>query len=128
LSAKKKSTKRVFYLLGLIAKNRGHRKENRVVEEFNRKDMSNPSWLKRVSKASPEMDKRGIDIIIETTDAGDIFLQIKSSKTGRDKFIRTHPDSNIGVVIIRDEDSDDIIRSKIVSEAGHLRSRYLGKI
>lgn len=39
-------------------------------------------WIQRVRKARLDEDRRGIDVVVETKDAGELYVQIKSSERG----------------------------------------------
>lgn len=47
-------------------------------------------WVTTVRRATYEEDKRGFDIIVLTADAGELFVQVKSSTAGADEYRRKY--------------------------------------
>jgi len=108
---------------GRIANEKGRQKETRVLAAC--KPENFPKWLSDVRAATAEEDKRGIDLVA-FTDIGSIFIQVKSSRTGKKRFQETHR-VNIGIIIVRDGDSDDAIWRKLNGEIGRLYSEFKKK-
>lgn len=82
-------------------------------------------WITNFRKADEKEDKkRGIDFVIET-DVGNIFLQIKSSQTGKESSLKKHP--RIPVVVIDKNESLEEIQRKITETISTERDYYLSK-
>ena len=121
-------TGRIRSLLGGIARERGFHNENRVLRALRAsEDFAPPDWFIQAVKAKKEQDAKGVDVIIETKDAGKIFLQIKSSRAGMRNFLEKHAGKMIGVVVVGMHDSDTDIRRKVFSEVNRLRIEIFEK-
>lgn len=68
-------------------------------------------WVKRIRMASAEEDARGMDVVVETADVGDVPIQVKSSKKFLKKHFRRYPD--IPVLIINREHTEEEIRKSL---------------
>jgi hypothetical protein len=85
-------------------------------------------WVVRARRATKLEDRKGIDIVVQTSDIGRLFIQIKSSRRGADKFLREHSGSKAAVVIVREEYSDaQVLRAvkRILLELRTCRIRKL---
>ena len=73
---------------------------------------NNPDWYNGVSKATIEQDQRGIDFIVHTS-FGDIFIQIKSSQTGANKFLKKTKKQKVRIIVlvIKNDYNEENIRS-----------------
>ena len=71
----------------------GQEREKKVVEILSREDRLD--WITSVYRGTQEDDANGIDVIVETIDAGKLFLQIKSSSTEVRKFKRKYEKRDI---------------------------------
>jgi hypothetical protein len=81
-----------------------------------------PSWIRSYARCGPSDDMDGKDLCI-ATDLGDIFIQIKSSEEGREKYLKKGKrDYPVEVVIIRQGFSLDLIGRLILHAAGRLRA------
>jgi hypothetical protein len=113
----KKSDKLHF---GQIRNDLGKRAEIRVTELIEDLRTELP-WIVFVSTASKKEDYKGIDLIVET-DCGKIFLQIKSSKIGVEKFTENkkgksiHHENHILCLLINQLDSNYNVRFYIRNE------------
>lgn len=87
----------------IAARARGNRAEHLVVAALRR--ASRPGWLISVRRASKKDDHRGIDVVVETSDCGRLFLQVKSSRTGAEHWQEIHGKNGlpIGLVIVEPE-------------------------
>lgn len=117
---------KVVSLLGRLGQERGLRNEQRVVNAFS--DLcSKPPWFAKIEKSEKELDRKGIDVVVYTDDVGKLFLQVKSSRQGKEKFISKYFRKPIGIVVINHLDSDDTIRRKVLHELNKLRLLFLEK-
>ena len=84
-----------------------------------------PKWFLRVRRPTRKEDLyEGKDAIIETTDVGKLFLQIKSSEAGAAHFRKgRHCKRNklIGIVVIRESDTSEDILAKARNVLSQLR-------
>jgi len=109
------SIKKVFREVGI---QRGETAEL-LVEKTLQELTDSFEWIKDFRKSTPEEDKkRGVDFVISTKDVGNLFLQIKSSWSGKEKALKKHP--RIPVVVVHlGEDLTQIenkIRETLVSQ------------
>lgn len=68
-----------------------------------------PAWYNGISKATDEQDETGIDFIIHTAH-GNIFIQIKSSQTGANNFLKKRREFRIIVLVIKSDQNEENIR------------------
>ena len=98
----------------------GHLIEERLIEALDpTKDptLELPSWYVSSRLTTPEEDHRGIDVVVQTTDVGCFFLQVKSSPTFVQKFLLGKTKTRIAIVVIRPNDSVATIRNKFFKAA-----------
>lgn len=101
-----------------VGRDRGRDKEDRFLKLFRygRVPSGFPDWFHGIRPVSQEEDCRGIDAIAFTDDVGKIFLQIKSSKAGVEKFKKQQEKYRerkwMFPIIVRDTDSDADILEK----------------
>lgn len=107
-----------------IAHQRGLSSE--VLTETALKNLSESiNWISDFRRASWIEDrKKGIDFVIQT-DVGDLFLQIKSSQTGKEKSLKKHP--KIPVVVINRNFDLEEIKQEIITTLSGQREFYLSK-
>lgn len=107
--------------LYLANKDRGTRSEERVLHALSPEHR--PAWMRDVCKATAEQDHRGIDIVLKS-DVGDLYIQVKSSRGGQERF-DAHPRRRrlpVEVVIVGPKDTDTTIRSKVIAAATRRRN------
>jgi hypothetical protein len=104
-----------------LARERGRRSEERALEAC-RSD-ARPSWIKTARLAARREDHAGIDVVLET-DVGRLFLQVKSSEWGREKFEKRRRKADIAVIVVRSEDDDAKLLAKVSEALGELRAKY----
>ena len=106
---------KVFKKIGV---ERGQDNEDRFFEVFKygRVPPGFPRWFCGLRRATQEEDCGGIDAVAFTEDVGNIFLQIKSSRCGVEKFKKQQKKYRkrkwIFPVIIRTNDGDAEIAEK----------------
>jgi hypothetical protein len=88
---------------------KGVQTESRVVNLLSQD--KRPWWIMSVRRGSSIEDDDGIDLVVRTTDHGDLYLQVKSSDAGAEKweeslYRRKH---TIGLIIAREVDEDDVV-------------------
>lgn len=89
---------RVSSVLGSLGNERGSKNESLVAEVLSGLKERWP-WVKGWSKATAEQDRKGIDFVVNT-DVGDLYLQVKSSESGKRKFKDTPRKSSILCVVV----------------------------
>ena len=114
-----------------VGRDRGRDKEDRFFKLFRygRVPPGFPDWFHGICGATQEEDCRGIDAIAFTDDVGKIFLQIKSSKSGVEKFKKQQEKYRkrewIFPIIVRDTDSDADIFEKTRAVLSQARQKIL---
>lgn len=83
-----------------------------------------PFWFYSVRRATPEEDRRGIDMYVDS-DIGPIPVQIKSSVEGMLKFRREHKGQEIAVVVVRDDHTLEDIRERAAEFIAEQRLRII---
>lgn len=87
---------------------------------------SDPPWFLGVRRADRQEDHAGIDAFV-TLDVGEVPVQIKSSLAGFDKFLTTHPGTEILIIVIGRDLTPGQIRKKIFDFLFRERGRILRK-
>lgn len=109
-----------------IGRERGRDNEDRFFRlfKYGRIPSGFPHWFHGIRPTTQEEDCRGIDAVAFTDDVGKVFLQIKSSKSGVEKFKKQQKKYRkrewIFPIIIKITDSDADILEKtrhILSQA-----------
>ncbi len=90
---------------------RGRANEQRALAILQRTAF--PAWMKGARAGTPEEDARGIDLVVDST-VGPLYLQIKSSVRGRDKFFEMGYPDRIRVVIVNEEVQDWRLRVRLL--------------
>lgn len=96
--SKRDNRKKYRNLLKQVRKERGYAGEQRVLIALEGNRTSWPEWLISIRKATEDEDIRGCDIVAET-DVGKLYLQIKSSKVGIEKFHKRNRKKMIAAII-----------------------------
>lgn len=123
------ATKQAFKDISL---ERGRNTENRFFKAMETVSLGEmPEWFHGIRRPTLKEDRwEGKDAIIETKDAGKLFLQIKSSKAGETHFRNgRHYRRNkfIGIIVIREHDTLEDIRINTRSILSKLRQDVLNK-
>ena len=107
-----KGNRRIFKVLKNIQRSRGFQTEKKFMRAIENGNGNNPDWYNGVSKATIEQDQRGIDFIVHTS-FGDIFIQIKSSQTGANKFLKKTKKQKVRIIVlvIKNDYNEENIRS-----------------
>lgn len=112
-------------MFGDIRRQRGNFNERKAQEALS-KSGNLPEWISSVRKATREEDRKGIDLIA-STDVGDIYLQIKSSVTGKRHHEERYGHKNIACAVIRINDPEETVRGKCIRAIQSLRDKYIQK-
>ena len=120
---------KLFYKIGC---NRGDGAEGKFLRVFRQGSISSgmPRWVVYMYKAPDFEDRQGIDFVVTTSDIGKIFIQIKSSWGGAQKFkehrlYRRGKLKFVALVIVREADTPEIIRSKTLQAISGARRDIL---
>ena len=107
----KTNHRRVLKILENTKRSQGFQTEERFMKALENGNGNNPDWYKGVSKATIEQEKKKIDHIVHTT-FGDMFVQIKSSEAGANKFLNEINKSHLKIVllVIKRHYSEETIR------------------
>lgn len=101
----------VLRMLGHVNRERGRNNEQRVLDALTARQERLAPWLGDVRLATPDEDARGIDIVVTTQDLGPLYLQVKSSRTGAERFhAKKRPALIATVVAHSDVDEDTLFR------------------
>jgi len=93
---------------------RGRRTEELVHQAFAVDFDDAPDWFARIRRPTERQDRMfKIDLIVETHDPAEIYVQIKSSMHGLRKFLESRPPADVIGVVIHPSDSHAKIRAKI---------------
>ena len=68
-------------------------------------------WVARIRLGTEDEDHQGKDVVVETTDVGDIPIQVKSSRKFLKKHFRRYPD--IPVLVIHRSHSEEDVRKML---------------
>jgi hypothetical protein len=104
------------------ARARGRRSEERALAAC--RSAARPSWIKTARPAAHDEDQAGIDLVLET-DVGRLFVQVKSSMTGKAHFEAVPRKHRIAVVVVREYDSDVRVLEKVSEAVAMLRAEYV---
>lgn len=120
------SIDRLHQTIRELGEERGRRSEDLVFEAFAERPPDAPAWFKCLRRPTLEQDRfQQIDVIVETLDLGELYIQVKSSLTGLRKFEeRWHPANVRGIVVGLDQD-DARIRSLVYDACAYLRAKRL---
>lgn len=111
--------------LGKVRNERGTANEYKVLEGI-QESSKKPEWYVAARHATREEDDRGIDLIV-TTDVGDVYLQVKSSKFRAEQFKRKIRKQMIGMIVVKVNETIEQLGPKAFKEVGRLRSLILHK-
>ncbi|OHA83402.1 MAG: hypothetical protein A2937_03710 [Candidatus Yonathbacteria bacterium RIFCSPLOWO2_01_FULL_47_33b] len=111
---------------------RGRKAEDKFFEAMRTSASADmPRWFRSVRRPTFKEDRyEGKDAVIETTDVGKLFLQIKSSKAGETHFKKSrHSRRNkfISVIVILERDTLEDVRIKARVALSQLRQEILNK-
>ena len=96
------SQQHLRYLMGATTLEVALNNEKRVVEALgtNYPFADRPPWIKNVRLATKDEDNRGKDVVVETTDVGNILIQVKSSTCAKQKFLRRQAYGEVSIRIL----------------------------
>lgn len=106
----------------------GFMREARFFEIFQDPQPHTPRWLCDVMRASIPLDRRGIDGFAQIqvgTEKIKLPLQVKSSRSGKRRFLEEKPKYRdiVTVILIKDTFTDEHIRQQLYTSLGRIRKR-----
>ena len=69
-------------------------------------------------------DHDGIDVVVES-DVGKLFVQVKSSRTGKAAFAERRRRAHVAVVVVKSGDTLEEILRRVVGALAPKRKQYL---
>ncbi len=117
---------------GRRAQHKGLRHEMRVYRAFLEHQAEWPSWLLNVRHGTEEEDLReGIDFVFETKDAGDLYLQVKSSAFQAIEFLEREAERTekrwIKVLVVHINDRKSEVYEDAIGRLAWLRLERIRK-
>ncbi|MFA6429840.1 MAG: putative dsRNA-binding protein [Patescibacteria group bacterium] len=104
----------------------GRENEQRLLDILRQPTLPLPAWITGVRAATPEEDRKGIDVVVDTCDVGHIYLQVKSSVRGKFQFVSRHPVAHDTAVIIVTKTMEPLeILKEAISLCGRLHQEVL---
>lgn len=93
--------------MGQIANERGALSEDKVLEALR---TNPPDWLVSARKGDKEEDRKGRDLVVQTRDHGDLYVQVKSSRAGARSF--ETQEGRLCVLVVRPGETIDSLRTR----------------
>lgn len=88
-----------------------------------------PDWFQYIEAVPDDLSSRGVDLVIQTTDAGELYVQVHNTNSGRKRAqkararIHSYGEevlSTIGIVMVKAKNDEDI-RQTVLAGAERLR-------
>jgi len=83
-----------------------------------------PAWMTSARAATRAEDHDGIDVVV-ASDVGKLFVQVKSSRTGKAAFAARRRRAHVAVVVVKSGDTLEEILRRAVGALAPVRKRYL---
>lgn len=107
-----------------LSDERGKRAEDLVFQAFADAVKDAPEWFKGLRHPTEEQDAfEQIDVIVETCDLGDLYIQVKSSFTGLKRFLDEYHPKNVRCIVVTPNLDDGYIRALVYDAANRLRAK-----
>lgn len=104
--------------LGHAGNDRGAWNERRVLNALSSEP---PAWVLETRAGTTDEDRRGIDVVV-STDVGPLYLQVKSSRKGAERF---DPRGRMIGIIVAGDAPDEKLRRRALGVLGELRAAVL---
>jgi len=104
---------------GILGRRRGRMNESRVLHAC--LVAERPDWMRSIRRATHDEDHAGIDLVVES-DIGKLFVQVKSSRTGKLEYLARRRPAKVAIVVAMDRDSQDALFRKVFGELAKLRA------
>ena len=114
--------KNIACLLGKLGSERGRANEHHALEACLLP--TRPAWMTSARAATRAEDHDGIDVVVES-DVGKLFVQVKSSRTGKAAFAERRRRAHVAVVVVKSGDTLEEILRRAVGALAPVRKRYL---
>jgi hypothetical protein len=109
-------------VLGKIGSERGCANEHQVLAACLLP--SRPVWMTSARAGTRAEDHDGIDVVVES-DVGKLFIQVKSSRTGKAAFVERRRRATVAVVLAKNGDTLDELLRRVVGALAPIRKMYL---
>lgn len=107
-----------------LSEERGKRAEDLVFQAFSGTVRDAPEWFRCVRRPTPEQDRfRQIDVIVETLDLGELYVQVKSSFSGLKHFMEEYHPANVRCIVVTPNLDDGYIRALVYDACNRLRDK-----
>lgn len=116
--------KNVVRVLGKLGSERGRANERHVLEACLLP--ARPSWMTSARAATRAEDHDGIDVVVES-DVGNLYVQVKSSRTGKAAFVERRRRAHVAVVVVKSGDTLEEVLRRVVGALGPVRKQYLAE-
>ena len=116
--------KNVARVLGRLGNERGRANEHHALEACLLP--TRPAWMTSARAGTRAEDHDGIDVVVES-DVGKLFLQVKSSRTGKAAFAERRRRAHVAVVVVRAGDTLEEILRRVVGALAPMRKQYRGE-
>jgi hypothetical protein len=111
-------------VLGKLGNERGHANERHVLDACLLP--TRPAWMTSARAGIRAEDHDGIDVVVES-DVGKLFVQVKSSRTGKVAFAERRRRAHVAVVVVKSGDALEEILRRIVGALAPVRKQYLNE-
>lgn len=116
--------KRLRQTIRELSDERGKRAEDLVFQAFGDAAIDAPAWFKGLRRPTPEQDAfQQIDVIVETHDLGELYIQVKSSFTGLKRFTEEYHPANVRCIVVMPNQDDSYIRALVYDACNRLRDK-----
>ena len=112
----------VARVLGKLGSERGRANEHHALEACFLP--TRPAWMMSARAATHAEDHDGIDVVVES-DVGKLFVQVKSSRTGKAAFAERRRRAHVAVVVVKSGDTLEEILRRVVGALAPVRKQYL---
>ena len=114
--------KNIACLLGKLGSERGRANEHHALEACLLP--TRPAWMTSARAATRAEDHDGIDVVVES-DVGKLFVQVKSSRTGKAAFVERRRRAHVAVVVVKSGDGLEEVLRRVVGALAPVRKMYL---
>ncbi|MBI2109256.1 MAG: hypothetical protein HYT93_03720 [Parcubacteria group bacterium] len=123
---KNKKGARALGILGRMGNEIGEAGEERALKAC--KNVSMPEWWRGIRRATYDEDTIDKKDLVISTDAGDVFIQIKSSLHKKHDYCgEERTSTNVPIVHVNLKESDEEIRKKILDTVSKERHELINK-
>jgi len=103
----------------------GHEAEQRFDRLCKERKGEFPPWLRTIRKSTMREEAMKADFVAHTSENRHIFIQVKSSKRGREKFLEDLRYRHVACIAVTQDLSDDQVFAFLLHELADLREIQL---